>query len=187
MACSRVDGWWHDGGAVATKKIESRAPVVEDTTRGRSPSPATGRVSLASVSQVAAGPAAAPVAGAARVDEPADPAGSRVELDLTATEETWLSVSSDGAPVFSGLLEANQTRTIEGKEFAKLRVGNAAGLEVRLNGKPLGPLGEHGQVRDLVFTSSDAAGRGGLPPAVEHRAVASKSQGAAGSRAGLPE
>ena len=137
VACSGIDGWWH----------ESRAPVVENTTRRRAPSPATGRVSLASVSQVAAGPAAAaPLAAAA-------PAGSRVELALTATEETWLSVSSDGTPVFSGLLEANQTKTIEGKEFAKLRVGNAAGLEVRLNGKPLGPLGAHGQVRDLDFTS----------------------------------
>jgi cytoskeleton protein RodZ len=72
---------------------------------------------------------------------------------MTATEETWLSVSSDGTPVFSGLLEANQTKTIEGREFAKLRVGNAAGLDVRLNGKPLGPLGAHGQVRDLAFTS----------------------------------
>ena len=103
--------------------------------------------------QVAPGPAAAvPVAAVARQDGAAAPAGSRVELALTATEETWLSVSSDGTPVFSGLLEANQTKTIEGKEFAKLRVGNAAGLEVQLNGKSLGPLGAHGQVRDLVVT-----------------------------------
>jgi cytoskeleton protein RodZ len=154
VACYGIDGWWHESRAVDTEKIESRAPVLENTTRRRAPSPATGRVSLASVSQVAAGPpAAAPVAAVARQDEPAAPAGSRVELALTATEETWLSVSSDGTPVFSGLLEANQTKTIEGKEFAKLRVGNAAALEVRLNGKPLGPLGAHGQVRDLVFTS----------------------------------
>jgi len=154
VACSRFDGWWHESRAVATEKIESRAPVVESTTRRRAPSPATGRVSLASVSPVAARPAAAAaVAAAPRQDEPAAPAGSRVKLDLTATEETWLSVSSDGTPVFSGLLEANQTKTIEGKEFATIRVGNAAGLQVRLNGKPLGPLGAHGQVRDLVFTS----------------------------------
>jgi cytoskeleton protein RodZ len=153
VACSGIDGWWHESRAVATERIEN-APVVKNTTRRRAPSPATGRVSLASVSQVAAQPAAAaPVAAAARQDEAAAPAGSRVELDLTATEETWLSVSSDGTPVFSGLLEANQTKTIAGKEFAKLRVGNAAGLEVRLNGKPLGPLGAHGQVRDLAFTS----------------------------------
>src|SRR5580704_2543905 len=153
VACSGIDGWWH-GRAVATEKIESQAAVVENTTRRKAPSPASGRVSLASVSQVAARPAAAaPVIAAARRDKPAAPSGSRVELDLTATEETWLSVSSDGMPVFSGLLEANQTKTIEGKELAELRVGNAAGLEVRLNGKPLGPLGAHGQVRDLLLTS----------------------------------
>jgi cytoskeleton protein RodZ len=126
MVCSGVDDWWHESRAVATERSESRAP--------------------ASVLPVAAAPAApAPSAAAA-------PAGSKVELALTATEETWLSVSSDGTPIFSGLLEANQTKTIEGQEFAKVRVGNAAGLEVRLNGKPLGPLGAHGQVRDLLFT-----------------------------------
>ena len=143
VVCTGIDDWWHESGA----------PVAQNTTRRRGRGPDTGRVSLASVSPVTAGPAAAaPVATVARQDEPAAPAGSRVELALTATEDTWLSVSSDGAPVFSGILEANQTKTIEGKEFAKLRVGNAAGLEVRLNGAPLGPLGAHGQVRDLVVT-----------------------------------
>ena len=138
VACSGLDDWWHESRAHATEKTASRA---------------TGQVSLASVSQVGAGPAAvAPVAAVARQDKPAGAAGSRVELALTATEETWLSVSSDGTPVFSGLLEANQTKTIEGKELAELRVGNAAGLEVRLNGKPVGPLGAKGQVRDLLFT-----------------------------------
>jgi cytoskeleton protein RodZ len=126
VVCSGVDDWWHESRAVATERSASRVP--------------------ASVLQVAPGPAApAPSAASA-------PAASKVELALTATEETWLSVSSDGTPIFSGLLEANQTKTIEGNDFAKLRVGNAAGLEVRLNGKPLGPLGAHGQVRDLVFT-----------------------------------
>jgi cytoskeleton protein RodZ len=154
VAGARIDGWWHESGTVATKKTESRAPVLENTTPRTAPSPATELVSPASVSQVAARPAAAaPVAAAAKHDEPAAPAGSKVELALTATEETWLSVSSDGTPVFSGLLEANQTKTVEGKEFAELRVGNAAGLEVRLNGKPLGTLGAHSQVRDLLITS----------------------------------
>jgi cytoskeletal protein RodZ len=137
VACSGVDDWWHENRAVATERRASRAPVA------------------VSLSPVAAGPSAvAPVAAApSRQGDAAAPAGSKVELALTATEETWLSVSSDGTQVFSGLLEANQTKTIEGKQSAKLRVGNAAGLEVRLNGKSLGPLGAHGQVRDLVFTS----------------------------------
>jgi cytoskeleton protein RodZ len=81
------------------------------------------------------------------------PSAGKVELALTATEATWLSVTSDGTPVFSGILQPNQTKTIEGKETANLRVGNAAGLEVRLNGTPIGSLGARGQVRDLSFTS----------------------------------
>jgi cytoskeleton protein RodZ len=137
VACAGVDDWWHANRAVDTEGTASGAPVA------------------VSLSPAAAGPSAvAPMAAApSRQGDAAAPAAAKVELALTATEETWLSVSSDGTPVFSGLLEANQTKTIEGKEFAKLRVGNAAGLEVRLNGKPIGPLGAHGQVRDLLFTS----------------------------------
>jgi len=81
--------------------------------------------------------------------------GAKVLVDLIAREETWLSVSSDGKRVFTGVLEPNQTKSVEGKEFAKLTIGNAAGIEVRLNGKPLGPLGAHGQVLTLVFTPED--------------------------------
>jgi cytoskeletal protein RodZ len=128
VACWGVDNWWH----------ANRAPIEQST---RAPSPPAENVSLTPVSHVADRPA-----------ETAAVLSPRIELALTATEETWLSISSDGAPVFSGLLEANQTKRIEGKD-AKLRVGNAAGLEVRLNGKPLGPLGAHGQVRELDFPS----------------------------------
>lgn len=120
VVCARIDGWWHESHTVATEKSESRAPVMEKTRRQTAPSPAPGRASLVSVSQVAGGPPAAPPVAAARQDELAAPGGSKVELALTAKEETWLSIYSDGTPVFSGLLEANQTKTIEGKD-AKMR------------------------------------------------------------------
>jgi cytoskeleton protein RodZ len=69
-----------------------------------------------------------------------------------AREATWLSVSSDGKPVFSGTLLPNQTKTVSGNQFAKVRVGNAAGIEVRLNGRLLAPLGARGQVLTVLFT-----------------------------------
>lgn len=90
-------------------------------------------------------------AALAKAIAPGHPA-YRVMLDLIAHEPTWLSVSSDGKPVFSGILQANQTKTVGGKQFAKMRVGNAAGIEVRLNGKLLAPLGARGQVLDILFT-----------------------------------
>jgi cytoskeletal protein RodZ len=83
--------------------------------------------------------------------EPAPP-GYKVMLDLLAHEATWVAVSSDGKPVFSGILQPNQSKTVGGKESAKMRVGNAAGIEVRLNGKLLGPLGARGQVLIVLFT-----------------------------------
>jgi cytoskeleton protein RodZ len=83
--------------------------------------------------------------------DPAPP-GYKVMLNLMAHEATWLSVSSDGKPVFSGILQANESKSVGGKQFAKMRVGNAAGLEVRLNGKLLGPLGARGQVLVVLFT-----------------------------------
>ncbi|HTW66762.1 MAG TPA: RodZ domain-containing protein [Bryobacteraceae bacterium] len=79
-------------------------------------------------------------------------AGYKVMLDLLAREPTWLSVSTDGKPVFSGILQVNQTKTVGGKQFAKMRVGNAAGIQIRLNGKLLAPLGARGQVLDVLFT-----------------------------------
>jgi cytoskeleton protein RodZ len=75
----------------------------------------------------------------------------KVLLQLLARETTWLSVSSDGRRVFSGILAANESKSIEGKEYAQLKVGNAAGLEVRLNGKLISPLGGRGQVLMVVF------------------------------------
>jgi cytoskeleton protein RodZ len=77
---------------------------------------------------------------------------NHVMLNLSATEKTWLSVTSDGKEIFSGILEPSQTKTLSGLDVAKMRVGNAGGLEVRWNGKAIGPIGPRGQVRVVLFT-----------------------------------
>jgi hypothetical protein len=79
----------------------------------------------------------------------------RVVLNVSATERTWLSITSDGRTVFSGVLEPSQTKTLEGKEMTRIRVGNAGGVEVQWNGKPIGPLGPRGQVRVASFTKDN--------------------------------
>jgi cytoskeletal protein RodZ len=134
-ACSGIYGWWHNSHSLTVPRAKVSAPVAKVE-----PVP----IALASPANGAPQPAA--------VTPSAPIATSKVLVDLLAHEETWLSVSSDGKPVFSGILAANQSKTVESKEYAKLRVGNAAGLEVRLNGKLLGPLGHRGQVLIVVFT-----------------------------------
>jgi len=76
----------------------------------------------------------------------------RLELNLSASEETWLSISSGGKQIFAGILAPDETKTVSGLEMARLKVGNAGGLNVQWNGQEIGPIGEKGQVRTVVFT-----------------------------------
>ena len=77
-------------------------------------------------------------------------------LNVSATEATWLSITtSEGQKLFSGILQPSQTKTLTTAEAAQMKVGNAGGIDVRLNGKEIGPLGERGQVRTVKFIAPD--------------------------------
>ena len=75
-----------------------------------------------------------------------------VDLTLKALEDSWISLSADGESVFSGQLKATETRSVQAQQRVKLVAGNAGGLEIQLNGKPLEPIGPRGQVRAVEFT-----------------------------------
>jgi len=77
---------------------------------------------------------------------------NHVVLNLSATETTWVSITSEGKNIFSGVLEPSETKTLRASNVAKMKTGNAGGIDVRWNGKPIGPIGGRGQVRDVLFT-----------------------------------
>jgi cytoskeletal protein RodZ len=131
LACSGFYSWWN-----------------------RAPQPAAAKAELSV--QVTAPPVAqkpaveASLAPVAAVQAPADL--NHVVLNLSATEKTWLSIVSDGKEIFSGVLEPSQTKTLTGIDIARVRIGNAGGVEIQWNGKAIGPVGPRGQVRTVVFT-----------------------------------
>jgi cytoskeleton protein RodZ len=87
-----------------------------------------------------------------KVINPGNPNGP-VKVQITAAEPTWILVKGDGKFLFSGTLDANQTRTAEGARMVELRLGNAGGVSIVLNGTPLGAVGPKGQVRTVQLTS----------------------------------
>jgi cytoskeleton protein RodZ len=89
-----------------------------------------------------------PVTKAAQSDQNAS-----LRLEITADEPVWMLARADGKFSFSGTVEANQTRTVEATETVLLRLGNAGGVSITVNGKPVGPVGPKGQVRTVQFTS----------------------------------
>jgi cytoskeleton protein RodZ len=108
-------------------------------------------------------PAAPPAAPAQEVltppVAPAETASRALEgertlrVEVTATEPVWILAQGDGKFLFSGTLEPSQSRTVEASGQVLLRLGNAGGVEITFNGKPIGAVGPRGQVRTVQFTS----------------------------------
>lgn len=89
---------------------------------------------------------------AARQSPVAAPSSEPMNVELQATETTWVSMrDSAGGLVLSQLMVPGSVRALTLTKNAILRAGNAGGLVVRLNGELIGPLGPSGQVRDLEF------------------------------------
>jgi cytoskeleton protein RodZ len=72
-------------------------------------------------------------------------------LKVKATETTWLRIQPDDLPDFDALLQPDETATWTARRKFILTVGNAGGVEISFNGKPLGVLGESGQVVTLLL------------------------------------
>jgi cytoskeleton protein RodZ len=146
LGCSGFYAWWSRPAEAAVGKLRPLPPIVQPLVQP--------------VIQPLAEPApvkAAPDETLAQVTAVAESHTTvdgidHVVLNLSATEKTWLSITSEGKHLFSGFLEPSQTKTLTGLEAARMTVGNAGGIEVRLNGKPIGPIGKSGQVRTVVFT-----------------------------------
>jgi cytoskeleton protein RodZ len=82
----------------------------------------------------------------------AAPQPRKINIEIAATERSWVRLTSDAKTVFAGTLEPTQTRSFEANERAKVLVGNAGGIDVRWNGKSIGTAGPRGQIRTLEFT-----------------------------------
>ena len=71
---------------------------------------------------------------------------------FAATEPVWLSIRSDGIQAYSGTIEGLQSREFDASTKMFVLVGNAGGLTISVNGKPVALAGAHGEVQSLVVT-----------------------------------
>ena len=98
-----------------------------------------------------------PSASAEPTTEPADDSvvstGEGVEVIITATRaRSWLFVSdSSGRTLFSGHISRGISKTFTTSEQLNLKVGNAGGVDLTVNGKKLDPVGVDGQVVSVSY------------------------------------
>ncbi|MBV8844920.1 MAG: helix-turn-helix domain-containing protein [Bryobacterales bacterium] len=134
LTCSGFYSWWN-------RPVEPRAPLQQAVNQHPETQPAVVSPATSATSEPL------PLTTPALTEQTAG-----VVLSLSATERTWLSVSSAGKEVFAGILQPGETKTLTGLEAARMKVGNAGGIEIHWNGKPVGPIGASGQVKTIVFT-----------------------------------
>jgi hypothetical protein len=138
LGCAGVYAWWSRGRhtVAAPEPVAAAARHLRPAAVQPPPSP----------------PVIAP-AGSAVAAEPELNPNAAVRVELTAAEPAWVSVKSDGRYLFSGVLEANQSRVVDANTTVLLVIGNAGGVSIQLNGKPIGSVGPKGQVRNVQLTS----------------------------------
>jgi hypothetical protein len=77
-----------------------------------------------------------------------------VQVAIRAKEDAWVQATADGKTLFATLLKAGETRPVDADGWVKIRTGNAGGIDLSLNGRPLDSLGPAGQVRSVTLTAA---------------------------------
>ncbi len=70
-------------------------------------------------------------------------------LEIKAVEETWLKIIVDDQPAKEMTLQADEVRQIQAASLLNLLIGNAGGVELKLNGQPVEVSGKSGQVVNI--------------------------------------
>ncbi len=89
-----------------------------------------------------------PVTGTTSVTEK-----KSLSLQLKAVEETWVSLQVDDQSGKGMTFKPGDGISVEASNRIRMILGNAGGLELILNGKPLEKFGKSGEVLTLIFTS----------------------------------
>ncbi len=88
-------------------------------------------------------------------------------LTLSAKAECWVGVRADGATVLNRVLGPGETETVQAHGEILLSVGNAGGIDFRIDDKRGMPLGRPGEVRKNIVITRES-----LPSLVEDVAAA---------------
>lgn len=97
-----------------------------------------------------------PIASASEEKKVADKIASvpsSFTLDLRADEQSWMQISSEGKVLWSGIVNKGDTKSFRASKELVVKLGNAPGVELSYNGKPLPRFSQDSKTRTLTFTS----------------------------------
>ena len=108
---------------------------------------------IATTSESASPTPSASASEATPTEEATVSTGTGVELVITATRaKSWLFVSdASGRTLFSGQIARGTTKTFSTDLSLNVKVGNAGGVDLTVNGKSVDPIGADGEVVSVSY------------------------------------
>lgn len=125
----------------APASTHSKAP--DESTASRASLPSTSASAGAKSAQTGAGNAGA---------TSATPTGPEFVVTVKANKDSWVSSRADNKSTPGRLLPAKAEAIFRARSTLRLVIGNAGGVEISFNGKPLPVVGEENKSMTLVFT-----------------------------------
>jgi cytoskeleton protein RodZ len=136
----------------ANKSTEARRPATAEPPRVAEQAPVATAPTTPQAADAASGaaPAAAPQPDPA--PSPVLPASTQLRLEMQANEQSWVQAQVDGAEMREALLQPGERLLWTAVDAIEVTLGNAGGMTLVVNGEPVAPLGEVGQVIHLRVT-----------------------------------
>jgi len=108
---------------------------------------------IATTSESASPTPSASASEATPTEEATVSTGTGVELVITATRaKSWLFVSdASGRTLFSGQIARGTTKTFSTDLSLNVKIGNAGGVDLTVNGKSVDPIGVDGEVVSVSY------------------------------------
>jgi len=78
---------------------------------------------------------------------------SQLKLAVRAKDNVWMHIKSDGKTVFQGIFRRGLSETWHAKDKIEFSLGDAAAVELEVNGERLKPLGRRGEaIKNVKIT-----------------------------------
>ena len=79
---------------------------------------------------------------------------SSFTVQVRANEEAWVQITVDGKLLSAGVLAPATEKRVRAAKEVVIKTENAAGVDVLLDGRPMGPLGEEHAVTTVTLTAA---------------------------------
>lgn len=90
-----------------------------------------------------------------KIDAEAPAVFSVLRLGIRTREDCWVQLKLDGKIIFQNILKKGRSESWQAKEKIELSLGNAAGVDLEVNGKLISNLGKKGQALKNIMITKD--------------------------------